>query len=145
MNVYLDTSALVKLYHDEEGSEQLLQFISDNINKIYLAEIAILEFRSALWRKVRTKEIDEGIIKKVIEYFGMDIDKFYWIKMNENLLETSKNMLTKYGRIGLRTLDSIQLASAITSKSENLYYISYDKLLLDFFVKENLKVYNCSV
>jgi PIN domain nuclease of toxin-antitoxin system len=43
MNIFLDTSTLIKLYFFEEGTLSLETFLSDNdINFIFLSEIAKL-------------------------------------------------------------------------------------------------------
>lgn len=58
MKVYLDTSSLLKLYHFEEGSDILDNLFANNpITDIFLSEIAKIEFASAIWKKVRTKEL----------------------------------------------------------------------------------------
>ena len=55
---YLDTSALVKLYLEEEGTAGVVDLIRDaEIDRIIILEIALLEFRSALRRKERRGEI----------------------------------------------------------------------------------------
>jgi hypothetical protein len=46
----------------------------------------------------------------------------------------------KYGQEGLRTLDAIQLASALTLKEQqNVLFFTADKLLKYFFKQEGLK------
>jgi predicted nucleic acid-binding protein len=48
MKVFLDTSSLLKLYHHEVGTERLLNTLSQGVEEIYLSELAILEFHSAI-------------------------------------------------------------------------------------------------
>jgi predicted nucleic acid-binding protein len=52
MKAFLDTSSLLKLYHHEEGTEALNIALSQNLEAIYLSELARLEFRSAIWKKI---------------------------------------------------------------------------------------------
>jgi predicted nucleic acid-binding protein len=64
VTIFLDTSSLFKLYVPEIGSEELYQLFDHlSIERVYLSEITIVEFRSTVWRKVRMKEItvDEAI------------------------------------------------------------------------------------
>lgn len=62
MNLFFDTSALFKLYHKEEGTQELTDFFTGNsVNAIYLSGITEIEFSSAVWKKCRKKEIDEII------------------------------------------------------------------------------------
>ena len=59
MNLFFDTSAVVKLYHKENGTDNLtntLQRYSDNLT-LLITDISRLEFRSAIMKRVRIKEI----------------------------------------------------------------------------------------
>ena len=57
MKAFLDTSSLIKLYHQEEGSDSIMEALSNDVEEIFLSELAVLEFRSALWKKIRKKEV----------------------------------------------------------------------------------------
>ena len=60
MNLVFDTSALFKLYHQEEGTKELIGFFTSNsIDSIYVSEITGIEFSSAVWEKCRKREISE--------------------------------------------------------------------------------------
>jgi uncharacterized protein len=139
MKAFLDTSSLVKLYHQEIGSEPILKTISSNIKSIILSEIAILEFRSAFWKKIRQKELSEETAVKVIECFENDYAKFQWIIVDSDLIHSASELLMHYGSKGLRTLDSLQLACALTLKDDDCIFLSSDSLLLNFFKNEKLK------
>jgi len=52
MKVFVDTSSLLKFYHQENDSDTIQAVLSDGVTEIVLSEIAILEFRSAIWKKV---------------------------------------------------------------------------------------------
>ncbi|TAN44165.1 MAG: PIN domain-containing protein [Nitrospirae bacterium] len=141
MKAFLDTSSLIKLYHQEEGSAFVIETLSSSIEEIYLSEISALEFRSALWKKIREKEIQEKAAIEVIKCFHNDSDNFRWILLQSDIVESAGHMLMKYGDKGLRTLDSIQLASALTlKKSGDCVFLSADKLLLSLFEKEKLPI-----
>ena len=74
MKAFLDTSSLIKLYHKEERSDSVMNALSNDIREIFLSELAILEFRSALWKKIREKEIKEKTAIEVIKCFQNDGD-----------------------------------------------------------------------
>ena len=57
MNLFFDTSALVKFFHKEEGSEAVTNLITSKENEIWLLELSRLEFISALFRKLRKGEL----------------------------------------------------------------------------------------
>jgi predicted nucleic acid-binding protein len=67
MKAFLDTSSLIKLYHKEEGSDSVMNAFSNDIREFFLSELAILEFRSALWKKIREKEIKEKTAIELLE------------------------------------------------------------------------------
>ena len=140
MIAFLDTSTLVKLYHKENKSEKIIESLQ-SVNKLYLSELAKLEFRSALWKKVRTKEIEEGKAKTVISLFENDTDKFEWVNIDSSLINDATNLLFEFGRTGLRTLDSIQLASALILKENDCLYFTEDELLKSLFDTLNLNTF----
>jgi predicted nucleic acid-binding protein len=140
MKAFPDTSSLIKLYHKEEGSDSVINALSNDIREIFLSELAILEFSSALWKKIREKEIKEKTAVEVIKCFQNDGDNFQWILLQSDIVESASNLLMKYGKRGLRTLDSLQLAAALTLRDEDCVFLTSDKLLQTFFQEEQLKI-----
>jgi predicted nucleic acid-binding protein len=57
--LFFDTSALVKYFHVEEGTEQVTALINDSHNEIWVLELARIEFISALFRKYRAHIIND--------------------------------------------------------------------------------------
>src|SRR5665647_359330 len=119
MNVFFDTSSLFKLYHRESGTEELMSLFNEvGIEVIYLAEISKIEFSSAVWKKCRKNEIDEDLAIQLIEKFDKDSVRFNYVPENQMLRLNAKGLIGKHWRMGLRTLDSIQLASALKMKKQ---------------------------
>jgi uncharacterized protein len=141
MKLFFDTSALFKLYQREEGTEELMEFFRKNpINAVYLSEITGIEFSSAVWKKCRKREINENVAQKIIERFDKDSVKFRFVPQDFELRNSAKKLIAKYWSDGLRTLDSIQLASAIIVDDEIERFFTSDKLLSDIAMQEGLKV-----
>lgn len=69
MKAFLDSSSLIKLYHQEEGSDFVMKALANDIGEIFLSELVVLEFRSALWKKIRGDEIEENAAIEVIKCF----------------------------------------------------------------------------
>jgi uncharacterized protein len=138
MKVFLDTSSLVKLYHQEEGSDELLAFIEKGVDEIWLSELTMVEFRSALWKKVRTGELRKDDAVRVMDCFSDDQNKYRWVHMETSITHIALSTITRHGAQGLRTLDSIQLACALFLKAEDLICLTSDTLLKSFFQIENL-------
>lgn len=141
MKIFLDTSSLFKLYHIEEGTVEIMDLIKNNsIEAIFLSEITKIEFDSVVWKKFRKQEIDETKVLKIIQSFEKDFSRFAFIKDNSKLRKLAKGLISKYGKEGLRTLDSIQLSSAILVKDSCDLFITADKLLQKLFDFEGLKI-----
>jgi predicted nucleic acid-binding protein len=114
MKIFLDTSSLFKLYHKESGTQELMNFFKENIIEgIFLAELTEIEFSSVIWKKCRKNEIDEKVALTLLEAFEMDSTKFNIVSESSEIRKLAKEMIRKYWKIGLRTLDSIQLASVL--------------------------------
>lgn len=87
MKIFLDTSSLFKLYHQETGTEELENvFLKSKITHIYLSEISKVEFTSTVWKKVRTKEISSDQAKLSIEFFESDFEKYNFITANSLII-----------------------------------------------------------
>jgi predicted nucleic acid-binding protein len=107
---------------------------------MYLSEIAKIEFLSAIWKKIRQREITEEVGNAVIFCFEEDFNKFQWLKLSSDIIKRASELLKKYGDDGLRTLDSIQLACAVKIRGENCSFFTSDNLLQKLFSKENLNI-----
>ena len=60
MKLFLDTSSLFKLYHQEVGSGVIEAIFTSNVvSVVFLSELTKLEFESTVWKKVRTQDITE--------------------------------------------------------------------------------------
>ena len=52
MKIFLDTSSLVKLYHQEAETNEIEKiFNTQKLTHIFLSEISKIEFASAIWKK----------------------------------------------------------------------------------------------
>jgi len=139
MKIYLDTSSLFKLYHEEEGTQELEVFFSKvKISHIYLSELTKVEFSSTIWKRVRTRDINIEQAEKTLAYFESDFPKYNFVTINSLILEQARKLLSKYGKEGLRSLDSIQLSTCIALSSEADVFITADTLLQNLIAKEGL-------
>ena len=141
MKLFLDTSAIFKLYHQEKGSSAIESIFTNNtVSAIVLSEFTKIEFHSASWKKVRIAEITASDAKRIISVFNKDVLQYQFIHADTIITNTAKELVDKYGMQGLRTLDSIQLATAISLKELCGLFVTTDKLLNSFFQQESLPV-----
>ncbi|OFX43537.1 MAG: hypothetical protein A2046_01420 [Bacteroidetes bacterium GWA2_30_7] len=140
MNIFLDTSSLLKVYHREQDTDEILKLLSQEVENIYLSELAKIEFNSAVWKKVRTKEFIEVKAKEMITHFENDYNNFLWISIDKETISAAKELIKTYGQDGLRTLDAIQLACAVLKRNKIQKYKTSDSTLKQIFIKEKLTV-----
>jgi predicted nucleic acid-binding protein len=124
VRAYIDTSAMVKKYVDERGSDIFLELLT-NIQEIIVGPTYILELSSAVKRKLQQQEISRSQADGLLVEAKKDLSFFSRVNWNENLEEESVRLIAQYG---LKTLDSIQLGSAILAKPD--IFITSDKFLL---------------
>lgn len=69
---FFDTSALIKLYHQEAGTERVEEIFGRAENSLIISELAIVELYSSVARKVRTGEISLQAQEEVVRNFEED-------------------------------------------------------------------------
>ena len=70
--LYLDTSALVKLYITERGSERMVELASSDANSMATCAITQVEFHSAVDRRRRLRggDVGEEAAERAVERFN---------------------------------------------------------------------------
>lgn len=139
MKVFLDTSSLIKLYHKEDGTNELQNlFLNSKVSQVFLSELTKIEFASTIWKKIRTKEIslENGML--ILNLFEEDLNNYHFIMLDGLLMEQASKLISRYGLKGLRTLDSIQLSTCLVLKNEVSLFITSDSLLNKLMVSEGL-------
>jgi uncharacterized protein len=78
MNLFLDTSAVVKIYHQEKGTEKFTQYLEGISEELFLttSDITKIELHSVLLKKYREKEISEKDLTEVFQLFDKDFQKY---------------------------------------------------------------------
>ena len=108
----MDTSALIKLYHKEKDSEIIEDlFAQEQVTHVFLSELAKIEFYSAIWKKVRTNDINKSQAEEIISLFKSDFVNYNFVPIDDELIDQSLELIELYGQDGLRILDSIQFAT----------------------------------
>jgi len=64
--LYMDSSALVKRYYNEIGSDLMEGFYQQEYTKIIVSVIAVVELGSTFARKLRERNIDENKYEKFL-------------------------------------------------------------------------------
>lgn len=108
MILYLDTSALVKLYAEEDGSDLVRQGVRDS-DLIATSLVAYAETRSALARKSRSREISRAAFTTCKREFDRDWPRLQRLPVDELLVRKAGEFAEQHA---LRALDALHLASA---------------------------------
>ena len=108
MILYLDTSALVKLYAKEAGSAEVRQAVA-SAGQIATSLIAYVETRSALARKYRLDRVDGVALQRHKREFERD-----WAQLNRLPLDatTVRRAAELAEQHRLRAYDAVHLATA---------------------------------
>lgn len=108
---YFDTSVLVAYYYPEEKFSDVAESEIFNSSRSIISSLTLVEFYSAIAKKIRTKYINHDEAQQIINKFNIHIQKHYY--KNHNLFKkhylTAKNWLSKFD-INLRTQDALHLA-----------------------------------
>ena len=141
MRLYLDTSALVKLYVEEEGSP-LVRKTVEEAETVTTSIIAYVETRAAFARRQREKSISLPDCKRVIRYFERDWDRYL-------ALEATGSLVRRAGKLAevhkLRAYDAIHLASASIFREkieDTVSFASWDFQLQAAALREGLDLVN---
>lgn len=140
---YLETSALVKLYVLEPGTDRLLQ-LARNISENRFAVLAIssVEARSAIRRRERAGDIDRKTAALILDRLQQHLEtRFLRQALNDSVLDGALEIIDRYA---LRAYDAIQLAGCLVLKTsvgvEFPTFVCSDQQLLDAARSELLTV-----
>lgn len=142
---FLDTSALVKLYHQEIGTEQVEAIFQQEENRLLISELAIVKLYSMFARKVRTEEISLQAQKEAQQNFEEDrVQRFVVHPLGSAIIQRAKELIQNHGNTkALRSLDSLQLGTCLAVRTGNdLTFVCADTRLLDVARLEGLHVLN---
>jgi predicted nucleic acid-binding protein len=109
MSLYLDTSALVKLYVDEPGAAEVRHRVRST-DVVATSRVAYPEARAALARRRREGGITESDLRRVVADLDRDLRALAVVELSAAVAR-SAGLLAERHR--LRALDAIHLASAL--------------------------------
>ena len=111
---FFDTSALVKRYHRELGTDVMDAAFGDKDATRMISDIAVIEFYSAFAKKVRTRDITEEDFQETVKALAEDIQSgaIQLTFFGDSEKKEAALLIIKYGLSkNLRTLDAMQLAA----------------------------------
>lgn len=146
--LFLDSSAITKRYVQEIGTAWVIEiFRPKSFNRVYVAEIALVEVVSALTRRHRGNTLSSSAYSKVQNRFRRNFEeKFFKIETNLTIIEQAADLAERHA---LRGYDAVQLASAVYLHNRRqqaglpaITFISADNALNTAAQSEGLNVDN---
>ena len=112
---YLETSALVKLYIREAGTDRMLALADRTAeNRLATLSLSKIEFRSAVRRRERNGEIPANIATQLLDAFDRHMQiRFLSQPVTETVLDVAAMFIDRHA---LRAFDAVQLAGYLGLK-----------------------------
>ncbi len=120
MPAFLDASVFVKFYFPEAGSEEIIRLI-DGGEEVWLSELTGIEIAAALAKKVREQDLKQEHFPDLLGKISHDLatGRFGIVTIDDEVKGMAKNLLSTWAlQHPLRTLDALQLASALKMRSQ---------------------------
>lgn len=132
MTVFVDSSALVKLYVPEFEHD----FVRSINEPIYISAISQVEVPAAMWRKHRLGEIEATEAALLCADFTADVDgegmsspRFSVVALVDEIVSTAARLVAVHA---LRAYDAVQLATAIVVRTivfDAIGFVTFDRNL----------------
>ena len=134
--VYLDASALVKLFVPEEGSDALNQGLA-GLTDVIVSDLALTEMASALGRRTREHRLSREDAQRLYR----EASKLHAASRRAELtppIHRRAERLMLSLTIPLRTLDALHLATALDAAAATV--VTFDPRLRDAAASQGLFV-----
>lgn len=129
MILYCDTSALIKLVVEEEGSSQIVE-AANSAETIAVCRIAWAEAMAALAQRSRIRGANQSELQLARQAFINGWDDYAIVEVTQQLVEKAGTYADGFA---LRGYDSVQLAAAHTLQMElsmSLRFACFDHRLV---------------
>jgi Predicted nucleic acid-binding protein, contains PIN domain len=120
--VYLDTSALVKLYVLEPESAQVDRALRGR-DDLLVSDLAVTELASALGRRCREGVLDATLAARIYQRLLADLadDLFRRVELIAEVQREAERFLLSSALVPLRSLDALHLALAASGHAMTIY------------------------
>ncbi len=139
MIVYLDTSALLKLYISEEGREIVAEAVKA-AEVAATSAVAYAEARAGLARRLREEDFTEEEHRQAVSDLDRDWTTYERLAVSNLVAHLAGEMAEKYA---LRGFDAIHLASAkrLEERADEPRFLAFDDRLTDAAKAASMLVY----
>ena len=144
--LYLDTSALVKLYVQEPGTERMLALAHpDANNRLAIVSLARIEFRAAVRRRAKLGDLDSVGADALIRSFMEHLASIFQVQpVNDAVLEEAAGAVDRHT---MRAYDAVQLGGCLALRSTvgeevEVQFVCADEQLVEAARAEGITVVN---
>jgi uncharacterized protein len=141
---FIDTSALLKLFLDEQGSDNMLRFIQaeDDRNKVVSA-LASIEARSAITRLCKGNQMSASEASLALDALVSEMRRMIEQPINPPVLEAANTLIDRHS---LRSMDAVQLGCAVVARdllaAPDMRFVASDIELLVAATAEGFATWN---
>lgn len=137
MNLYLDTSALVKLYVPEPGSGDARRIVSQ-ATRVGTSRISYVEARAAFARRRREGALSSRDYGEVLRSLEHEWESYVLLEVTASIIRAAGDLTEQHA---LRAYDAIHLATALSIPPElTLEFLAADERLIAAAAKEGLAI-----
>ena len=143
-SVYLDTSAFLKLYVEEDGTDRVARVMEDDEEgHAVILDLTPLEARSAIRRREREGDIAGADAYRVLRQIEGDASSLYLVQPSTSaVIEEAARLIDRHP---LRAYDALQLSGCLVvghGMPEPVTFVCADSRLCDAAASEGLTTLN---
>jgi predicted nucleic acid-binding protein len=137
--IYVDSSALAKLYLPEAESERLDTFLRGR-RDLMISELAITEVLSAVGRRKREKALRAKQANEIRDALLADADSgsFNRLDLSPAVHRKAEHLLLTTDSVPLRTLDALHIALALSGAAGHV--LTFDSRMQEAALQTGLNV-----
>ena len=119
--LYCDTSALLKLYLREPGSDEFNRAVEGR-DDLLVSDLAVTEVVSALARRVRQRAVTSDVARRVQRAIVGRIDDgpYQRVELTRDVHRRAEHFLLSLTQIPLRAVDALHLALATSARAASM-------------------------
>jgi predicted nucleic acid-binding protein len=140
MMLYVDTSALVKLYVEEPMSQELSAAV-DEVEAVATSLLAYAEAMAAFARARREARLSPQGYRRVVDAFEEDWPRYITVEVTDRLVKTAGHLAASRA---LRGYDALHLASALSVRERvpsSMMFVAFDRALNLAAKREALRIH----
>jgi predicted nucleic acid-binding protein len=139
--IYFDSSALVKRYIEEEGSDKVNALLKEGSFAV-VSSLAYSEILAAITRRHKAGDIETCGLERIKKAFKADWVFLTVVEMHKEIFQSIDEVITRHA---LKGASSIHLSTALWLKKttkEDVVFVASDLELLKAARAEKLEIYN---